>query len=73
MLNISVPIFTSGAASGKLKEAKAVAEGARTVADVKHATEDLGAWLAPVLMLAVVALCGYIMWERIKQRKGGWS
>ncbi len=29
MLNISVPIFTSGAASGKLKEAKAVAEGAR--------------------------------------------
>lgn len=25
------------------------------------------------LVLAAVGLCAYIMWERIKQRKGGWS
>lgn len=66
-------INRGAAAAGATATVAAVTEGARAVADVKHASEDLGAWLVPVLMLAVVALCGYIVWERVKQRKGGWS
>lgn len=50
-----------------------VAETVSTVREVKHGVEDLGTWLVPVLMLAVVGLCAYIVWERIKQRKGGWA
>jgi hypothetical protein len=26
-----------------------------------------------VLLLAVVVLCGYIVWERVKVRREGWS
>lgn len=50
-----------------------VAETARTVADMKTSAENLGAWLVPALLVAVVALCGYIVWERVKQRAGGWA
>lgn len=50
-----------------------VAETARTVADVKYSVASLGDWLVPILLLVVVALCGYIVWERVSQRRGGWA
>lgn len=51
----------------------AVAETARTVADVKYSVTSLGDWLVPVLLIAVVALCAYIVWQRYQQRKEGWT
>lgn len=60
-------------AAGGTAAVATVAETARTIADVKRSTEDLGAWLVPVLLCVVVALCGFIVWERVKQRKGGWA
>ena len=48
-----------------------VAETARTVADVKYSVGLLGDWLVPILLIIVVALCGYIVWSRLSQRKGG--
>ena len=48
-----------------------VAETARTVADMKTSAENLGAWLVPVLFVAVVALCGYIVGAR-EAAPGGW-
>lgn len=50
-----------------------VAETARTVADVKYSVSSLGDWLVPILLLVVVALCGYIVWERVNQRRSGWA
>lgn len=50
-----------------------VAETARTVADVKYSVASLGDWLVPILLVCVVGLCGYIVWERVRQRKGGWA
>jgi lysozyme len=50
-----------------------VAETARTVADVKYSVASLGDWLVPILLLLLVGLCGYIVWERVRQRKGGWA
>ena len=43
------------------------------MADVKYSATALGDWLVPVLLVAVVALCGYIVWTRLKQRKEGWT
>lgn len=50
-----------------------VAETARTVADVKYSVASLGDWLVPILLLLVVALCGYIIWERVRQRREGFA
>lgn len=50
-----------------------VAETASAVADIKSSADALGAWLIPLLLLAVVGLCGYIIWQRKKQRDEGWA
>lgn len=50
-----------------------VAETARTVADVKYSVASMGDWLVPILLLLVVALCGYIIWERVRQRREGFA
>lgn len=66
-------INRAGVVAGGTAAVATVAETARTVADVKYSVASLGDWLVPILLLAVVALCGYIVWERIQQRKGGWA
>lgn len=66
-------INRSAVVAGGTAAVATVAETARTVADVKYSVARLGDWLVPVLLLLVVALCGYIVWERVRQRKGGWA
>jgi len=66
-------INRAGVVAGGTAAVATVAETARTVADVKYSAQSLGDWLVPMLLLAVVALCGYIVWERVKQRREGWS
>ncbi len=66
-------INRAGVVAGGTAAVATVAETARTVADVKYSAQSLGDWLVPVLLLVVVALCGYIVWERVKQRREGWS
>lgn len=50
-----------------------VAEVVNTTTSIKTGVSGLGEWLVPILLLAVVCLCGYIAWERITQRKNGWA
>lgn len=64
-------INKGAAAAGATATVAAVAEGARTAAEIKHSADDLGAWLVPALLVAVVGLCAYIVWERYAQRKRG--
>lgn len=66
-------INRAGVVAGGTAAVATVAETARTVADVKYSAQSLGDWLVPVLLLAVVVLCGYIVWERVKVRREGWS
>ena len=66
-------INRAGVVAGGTAAVATVAETVSTVSSVKRGVEDLGSWLAPLLLLAVVGLCGYIVWERIKQRRGGWA
>lgn len=65
-------INRSAVVAGGTAAVATVAETARTVADVKYSADALGDWLVPILLIVVVALCGYIVWERVKQRRGGW-
>ncbi len=67
------PINRAGVVAGGTAAVATVAETARTVADVKYSTQALGEWLVPVLLIAVVALCGYVVWTRVKQRREGWA
>lgn len=50
-----------------------VAETARTVTDIRYSALSLGDWLLPILLLLIVGLCGYIVWQRVLQRRGGWA
>lgn len=59
-------------AGGTAAAASAV-EAINVVTSIKTGLEGLGPWLIPILLLAVAGLCGYIVYERIKQRRGGWS
>lgn len=51
----------------------AVSQTINDVNEVKYGVSALGDWLVPALLVAVVALAGYIVYERVKQRKGGWA
>jgi lysozyme len=66
-------INRAGVAAGGTAAVATVAETARTVSDIRYSAQSLGGWLVPILLIAVVALCGYIVWERIKVRREGWS
>lgn len=67
------PINRAGVVAGGTAAVATVAETARTAADVKYSAQSLGDWLVPCLLIAVVALCGYIVWTRVKQRREGWA
>lgn len=67
------PINRAGAVAGGTAAVATVAETVRTVADVKYSVASLGDWVVPLLLLAVVVLCGYVVWQRVSQRKGGWA
>lgn len=65
-------INRSAVVAGGTAAVATVAETARTVADVKYSADSLGNWLVPILLVVVVALCGYIVWDRVNVRKKGW-
>ncbi len=66
-------INRAGVAAGSTAAVAAIAETARAVSDIKASADSLGDWLQPLLMVAVVALCAYIVRERIRVRREGWS
>jgi len=49
----------------------AVSETLQTVNQVKYGAESLGDWLVPVLLIAVVGLCAFVIWQRYDMRKRG--
>lgn len=59
--------------AGVAAAAGAVSEVASSISGVKSGFESLGTWAVPVLLIAVVGLCGFIVWERIRQRREGWA
>ena len=43
------------------------------VSQIKSSLDDLSGWLVPMLCVAVAALAGYIVWQRVQQRRKGWA
>lgn len=66
-------INRAATAAGATASLAAVSETVSTVSGIKSGIDGLGDWLLPVLLVAVVALCAYIVWSRYSQRKGGWA
>lgn len=66
-------INRAGVVAGGTAAVGAVAEAARTVSDVKYSVMSLGDWLLPAALILVVALCGYIIYQRFRQRKEGFA
>lgn len=67
------PINRAAVATGAGAGVAAVAEVASAVQQTKSALESLGPWLIPLLLVAVVGLAGFIVWQRWGQRRGGWA
>ena len=67
------PINRAGVVAGGTAAVATVAETARTVAEVKYSVSSLGDWMLPILLVLVVALCGFVVWQRVNQRKEGWT
>jgi lysozyme len=70
---VASPINRAGVVAGGTATVAAVSEASRLVSDVKYSVATLGDWLLPALLVTVVALCGYMVWQRVQQRKGGWA
>jgi lysozyme len=51
----------------------AASETINTINSVKAGVEGLGDWLVPILLVITVCAVGYVVWERLRQRKGGWA
>ena len=43
------------------------------VSQIKAGLDDLQGWLVPMLCVAVAAMAGYIIWQRVQQRRKGWA
>ncbi len=67
------PINRTSVIAGGASAAAAISEVTSAIAQVKSGVDALQAWLVPVLLIAVVCLCGYLVWQRYQQRKGGWA
>ena len=57
--------------------ASAIAAGATEIKNaiiaVKAGVASLGDWLVPALLVAVVLACGFVVYQRFRQRKFGWA
>ena len=67
------PINRAAVAGGATATVAAVSETTRAVSDIKYNMSNLQDWIIPMLLIAVVVLCGYIIYQRLKQRKEGWA
>jgi lysozyme len=66
-------INRASAVAGSTAALAAVSETVNAVNQVKYGVAGLGDWLVPALLIAVVGLCGYVVWQRWVQRRDGWA
>lgn len=66
-------INRAGIAAAGTTTLAATVEVAQQVSTLKQILGDAEVWLVPLLLVAVVGLIGFIIWERVQQRRNGWS
>ena len=65
-------INRASVAAGTTATLAAAGEVLQTVQGVRYGLQGLEDWIVPALLVVVVALCGYIVWERVNARRQGW-
>ncbi len=65
-------INRASVAAGTTATLAAAGEALQTVQGVRYGLQELEDWIVPALLVVVVALCGYIVWERVNARRQGW-
>lgn len=58
--------------AGSTASLATVADLVNTTNSIKDGVTGLGPWLVPILLIAVIGFCGYVIYERVVQRKRGW-
>jgi lysozyme len=66
-------INKASAVAGGTAAIAAVSETLNTINSVKTGVEGLGDWLVPILLVITVCSVGYVVWERLRQRREGWA
>lgn len=66
-------INRAGIAAAGTTTLAATVEVAQQVSTLKQILGDAEVWLVPLLLVAVVGLIGYIIWERVRTRREGWA
>lgn len=65
-------INRASVAAGTTATLAAAGEALQAVQGVRYGLQGLEGWIVPALLVVVVALCGYIVWERVNARRQGW-
>ena len=65
-------INRASVAAGTTATLAAAGEALQGVQGVRYGLQGLEGWIVPALLVVVVALCGYIVWERVNARRQGW-
>jgi lysozyme len=66
-------INRAGVIAGGTATVATVAETVNTVGYIKRGVDDIQDWIVPILLVVAVAAVGYIVWERVNQRRQGWA
>ena len=66
-------ISKAAVSAGGVASLAATVEAVKMVADAKESVESIADMAVPLLMLVIVALCAYVVWQRVRVRKEGWS
>lgn len=66
-------INKAAAGAGGIASVAATLEVVKTVAEAKDDIESIWSMAVPLLLLLVIGLCGYVIWQRVRVRKEGWS
>lgn len=64
-------INKAGIVTAATASAGTVVEALNTISAIKQGVDGLREWVVPILLLAVVGLAVYIVWQRIDMRKRG--
>jgi lysozyme len=65
-------INRAGVVAGGSTAIVAVTETVNSINYLKRGVDELQDWLVPVLLIVSVCAVGYIIYERVKQRREGW-
>lgn len=66
-------INRAGVIAGGTATVATVAETVNTVGYIKRGVDDIQDWIVPILLIVAVGAVGYIVWERVNQRRQGWA